>query len=158
MEYPLYIGLATVGLSFLGIIALIIVVIVAIAMLGKVKVKSKDIVLGPREDFNIEELTSKLVAELSWRGVRLSQGPRTDESVGLTYSDFFEEIDLWIRIARGRLTVTYNVYLTQGFMALLAILVLLGWPWAALLAGVWYARFKGHVDSIENAVRIVAGK
>ncbi len=158
MEYPLYIGLATIGLSILGIIALIIVIILAIAMLGKVKVKSKDIVLGPKEDFNIDELSEKLVTELSWRGIRLIQGPRTGESTGLTYSDFFEEIDLWIRVARGRLTITYNVYLTQGFLAILAILVLLGWPWAALLAGIWYARYRGHVDSIENAVRIVAGK
>lgn len=156
MEYSFYLGMATIGLSLLAIIGLIVVIVVTLALLGKIKVKSRDIVVGSLDKYKIDEVADKVLAEARWRGLSLSIVAKTDAGVAFSHTDIFEELNVWVRKVKDQVVITYSVSLTPGFIALLAILVLLGWPWAALVAGLWYARFKGHSSIIEQSVEIVS--
>lgn len=155
MEYPLYFGLAALGLSILGVIGLIIALVIALAVLGKVKVKTKDIVLGPIDKYNIDSVVDRLLAEIKWRGLNISLSAKTDTGTALIFSSFLEEIELWIRRVKDQTVITYSIYVPPGFIIVAIILVLFGWPWAALLACLWYARYRGHINIIEESANVI---
>lgn len=155
VTYPLYFGLAALGISVLGIVGLIIALVIALAVLGKVKVKTKDITLGPTDKYGIDGVVDKLLAEVRWRGLNVNVTAKTDTGTALMFSNFFEEIELWVRRIKDQTVITYNIHIPPGFIVIATILILFGWPWTALLAGLWYARYRGRINMIEESAKVV---